>query len=172
MKPKLIKDYMNLVRQNMYKKYSRNTEKDYDLSVMNNILEKDKCHIVALFKEFLLYYDYMEFLKRFYKITETRSRLINISYFYKENLLFFPNYSPLMESRYLHRNIRRKQALKNKIIKDKKKLKKSKKNIKELNKNNKEIDNDNNFFTNKIYNELLDEGESFLNLLFGLEKKK
>ena len=173
MKSKLIKDYMKLVRQNMYKKYSTNTEKDYDLSVMNNILEKDKCHIVALFKEFLLYYDYMEFLKRFYKITETRSRLINISYFYKENLLFFPNYSPLMESNYLHHNIRRKQALKNKIIHDKKKMKKSKKNLKELNKNNnsKEIDNDNNFFTNKIYNELLDEGESFLNLLFGLEKK-
>ena len=130
---------MNLVRKKMYKKYSRNLKKNYDLSVMNNILEKDKCHIVAIFKEFLLYYDYMEFLKRFYKITESRSRLINISYFYKENLLFFPNYSPLIESRYLHHNIRRKQALKNKIINNKKKMQKMKKNQKDDEKEDEKI---------------------------------
>ena len=175
MKQNNINDYLNLVRKKIYKKYSRNLKKNYDLSVMNNILEKDKCHIVAIFKEFLLYYDYMEFLKRFYKITESRSRLINISYFYKENLLFFPNYSPLIESRYLHHNIRRKQALKNKIINNKKKMQKMKKNHKEINKenNNKKKGNDseNNFFTNTIYNEILEEGESFIYLLFGMEKK-
>ena len=158
----------------MYNKYSKNVKKEYNLLIMNNILSKGKCHIVALYKEFLLYYDYIEFLKRFYKITESRSRLINISYYFKETTIIFPNYSPLIESKYLIYNFRKKQILKNKILNNKRKLKKSKKKDKDKYKetyqdNNKE--NDNNFFSNTIYNDILDESESFLNLLFGVEKK-
>ena len=172
----MIHNYLNLMHKKTYNNYSKNIKKDYNLLIMNNILSKGKCHIVALYKEFLLYYDYIEFLKRFYKITESRSRLINISYYFKETTIIFPNYSPLIESKYLIYNFRKKQILKNKILNNKRKLKKSKKKdknkdkYKEINKdNNKE--NDNNFFSNTIYNDILDESESFLNLLFGVEKK-
>ena len=170
MKNNKINCYYNLIQKKIYKKYSKKVKKYYNLSVINNILEKGKCHIVAVYKEFLLYYDYMEFLKRFYKITETRSRLINISYYYKENSIIFPNYSPLIEYNYLYNNIRKKQILKNKIINNKKKLRKSKKRNKDTIKDNNNIENDNNFFSNTIYNDILNESESFTNLLFGIER--
>ena len=176
MKQKRI-NYLNLAHKNIHEKYSKNLNEEYNLAVMKNILEKDKCHIVALFKEFLLYYDDIEFLKRFYKINETRSRLINISYFYKENLIIAPNYSPLEELKYFSHNIRKKQILRNRILNNDEANQKSKilNRVKNKGKakydNMKKKENDNDFFTNKIYNEILDESESFIKILFGMEEK-
>ena len=164
-----IDNYLKLIHKKIYKKYNNNKHLNYNIIVINNLLSNSKCHIVAIFKDFLLYYEYVEFLKRFYKYDEIVPRLIKIYKYYHKSSLLYPNYSPLVESKYIYYNIIKKQMIINKMANYKKRNLKKNKEIKKEEDNKK---NEKDFFSNTIYNDILDESKSFMSLLFGEEGKK
>ena len=164
-----FKNCLKLAQNKIYTKYSRNLYNKFNKLIINTILRNGKCHIVALFKDFLLYYDYAEFLKRYYKNYELRTKLLKILHYFKDTFIFYPNYTPLIESKYIYNNIIKKQMVINKIEKNKKdKLKirykaKYKEDIKE--------NDEKKFFDSTIYNDILNESKSFMSFLFGVEGK-
>lgn len=88
------------------------TGKDYyNVKIVNDIIYNESTHIVSAFKDYLIYDDVSEFLKRYYKVSETKSRLPKIFEFYEKYSKVFPNYVVLTESKYMFKNIERKQRL-------------------------------------------------------------
>lgn len=94
----------------LYKKYSQ-FEYSFSLACINNLIYSEKCLVVARFKDFLILDDNTEFLRRFYNKKEIKGRLIKILNFYDSYCKIFPNYMILAESKYLYKNIRRKQKM-------------------------------------------------------------
>eukprot|EP01022_Parablepharisma_sp_SALTPOND_P002315 TRINITY_DN1094_c0_g2_i5.p1 TRINITY_DN1094_c0_g2~~TRINITY_DN1094_c0_g2_i5.p1 ORF type:complete len:488 (+),score=60.65 TRINITY_DN1094_c0_g2_i5:1800-3263(+) len=98
----------SLIADNLSKKYI--TSKDsYNLKVVNDIIYNETSHIVAVFKEFLIYDDVSEFLRRFYKNGESAVRLQKVNDYYSKYSKVFPNYFLFKESKYMFKNIKRKQ---------------------------------------------------------------
>ena len=165
-------DYLKKAKSKLYKKHCKNISDKYNLFTINNILSNSKCHIVSKFKDYLLYDDISEFLKRFYKGYESGTRLKKISHYFKETSVLYPNYSPLIESKYIYSNIIKKQMVINKQENYKKKNNRNYKLKKQYQeKNEKENKEDQNFFSSTIYNDILNESESFMSLLFGVDNK-
>lgn len=87
------------------------TPSQFDANVITNIIYNEKLHVVSEFKEWLIYDDQNEFLKRFYSNNESKVKLYNLFEFYEANSKIFPNYCILPESRYLFKNIKKKQKM-------------------------------------------------------------
>ena len=68
-------------------------------------------HIVSVFKEYLIFDDFSEYLKRFYTYKEAQDRLPRVFEFYDHYSKVFPNYVSVPESKYMFKNIERKQKL-------------------------------------------------------------
>lgn len=68
-------------------------------------------HIVSIFKEYLIFDDFSEYLKRFYTFKEAQDRLPRVFEFYEHYSKVFPNYVSVPESKYMFKNIERKQKL-------------------------------------------------------------
>ena len=128
----------------LYKKYLILKE-HYDRMIITNILYNEKIHIVSCFKEILIYDDPGEFLKRFYRLNECFYKIKSCCEFYEKNSKIFPNYVPLPESKYIFKNIKKKQKMLD--------------NINEDNNNDKNEDKDdisyNKIFTNSIMDSIL-----------------
>ena len=73
---KIIKK-SSIISQNL-KKYSI-TKQSYDIFIINSIIFDQKIHIVSIFKNYLLWDEASEFLKRFYNGAESLERIPNIS---------------------------------------------------------------------------------------------
>ena len=162
--------YLKFLHDKLHLKYTKDISERYNLYILNNIIYNDKTLITSRFKEFLLYDESSEFLKRFYNSKEIKSKLTKLYDFYDKYSLIQPNYLALDESKYLISNMIKKQIIFNK----KQSVKKSNKLLKD---NNESIDNknsksENQFFTKQIYNEILNESESFINLLFDINTKR
>lgn len=84
---------------------------DFNRKQISDIIFNEKSRVVAHFKDYLLYDDQSEFLKRFYKRTEQKTRLNKIFSYYSEFSKIFPNYIVLSESKYIYKNIQRKQRM-------------------------------------------------------------
>ena len=163
-------DYFKKMRINLYNKhYNNNNKSKLNLIIIKSILSNRKTHLVATFKDYLLYDDCSEFLKRFYRGNESFHRLKKIYKYFKETSVIYPNYSPLAESKYIYSNIIKKQVVINKQENYKLKNYMHRKHYKE--KNDNENKKGNIFFNSLIYKEILNESESFINLLFGVETK-
>lgn len=76
---------------------------------VDDIVFNRDSHLVAAFKEFLLYDDTTEFCKRAYGSGEVRGRVMELCEFYATYSKIFPNYIILEENTHLYRNIRKKQ---------------------------------------------------------------
>ena len=74
--------------------------------------------MVAVFKDYLIFDDLSEFLKRPYEIDESFERLPKICEFYEKYSKVFPNYVNLPENKFMYKNIEKKQ----KIIDDKQRI--------------------------------------------------
>ena len=85
----------------------------YNLYIINNLIFNINSRKVSHFKDFLLYDDPNEFLRRFYNREESDIRLKYYISFYEENNKFFPNYYSLPESKYLYKNLQQKHAILN-----------------------------------------------------------
>ena len=87
----------------------------HDLKMINDILYNAKSHYVGMFKEYLLYEDYNEFLKQYYSDIFLKKKLEKILIFYEKYSKIFPNYTVIRESKYLYKNIKRKQKMINQM---------------------------------------------------------
>ena len=130
-----------LVYRSLIKFY--NDDDYYNIMKIDEIINNEKSHLVAEFKDFLVYGDTAEFILKYYKKKDMTKIYRQILDYYDENLFIYPNYVALHESKYIYNNIQKKQ----KIIDIQEELndnKKEKKNIKTNEKNKvfsvKEID--------------------------------
>lgn len=100
-------ELQQILQDNLNKKYM--TSKDfYNVKIVNDIIYNEPTHVVAIFKDFLIYDDLSEFLKRSYDTTEAISRLPKITEFYEKYSKVFPNYVNLPENKFMYKNIERK----------------------------------------------------------------
>ena len=83
----------------------------YDACVINNIVYNERTLIVAKFKDFLIMDDSSEFLKRYYTMEESLFRLPKFFLYYITYNKIYPNYTSLPESKYIYKNIHRKQKM-------------------------------------------------------------
>ena len=94
----------------LFKKYSSGNF-SFDKISINNLVFNETCLVVARFKDFLIYDDNTEFLRRYYPPKDSDQRLKKILTFYETYSKIFPNYLVLKENKYLYRNIRKKQKM-------------------------------------------------------------
>ena len=108
-----LKYFINLENRARYKLIKRyNKPLSYhDKKIINDILYNEKTHYVEQFKEYLIYEDYNEFLKRFYKTKELKVKLPKILDFYEKYSKIYANYTVIPESKYMYKNIKRKQKM-------------------------------------------------------------
>ena len=92
------------------KKYMTSREY-YDAKIVNDIIYNEPTRLVSIFKDYLIYDDVSEFLKREYTQLEAKVRLPKIFEFYEKYSKVFPNYVILPENSYMFKNIERKQRL-------------------------------------------------------------
>ena len=97
-------------RHKLIKRYNKPLSY-HDVKIINDILYNEKTHYVEQFKEYLIYEDYNEFLKRFYKSFEISIKLPKILFFYDKYSKIYANYTVIPESRYMYKNIKRKQKM-------------------------------------------------------------
>lgn len=127
-------------------------------NVISNIIYNEKLHIVSEFKEWLIYDDQNEFLKRFYNNKESVGKLTNLFEFYEANSKIFPNYCILPESKYLFKNIKKKQKMLDNIEGNGKEQNNSSNT--EKNKKSCHSNNTVNIFTSNIMHSLLTNSKS------------
>ena len=171
--------------QLLYKNYKKYFHKKYEIQIIENVMCNDPCHFVAVFKDYLIADDHSEYLRRIYKKHESTQRLVKLFAYYQETSVIFPNYTPLIESKYLYNNVIRKQRVideqqnleeykKYLINKEKKKNKKSSplkaiENFFEENTDEEEISR---VFNSKAYYDILNTSESVKRIVFGIEENK
>ena len=99
---------LSVVRRNLKAKYLTGMDY-YHLKQVNDIVYNELTHLVSVFKDYLIYDDVSEFLKRTYTYEEVLTRLPKIYAFYEKYSKVFPNYIGIPEKRYMFKNIERKQ---------------------------------------------------------------
>ena len=86
---KLIHDPTRLFKL-LYSKYG-DIDEDYSLLIMNQLVYDKLSHLNIIFKERRIVDEDEEFLRRLYKINDSRGRLPKLSEYYKNYLKFFCN---------------------------------------------------------------------------------
>jgi hypothetical protein len=111
--PNSVKYFNNLEKRARYKLIKRYDKplSYHDVKIINDILYNEKTHYVEAFKEYLIYEDYNEFLKRFYKTSDLNIKLPKILIFYEKYSKIYANYTVIPESKYMYKNIKRKQKM-------------------------------------------------------------
>ena len=102
------------LEQYTFKKFNdfySNEEDFYNVKIINEIICNDSTHIVAVFKDFLISGDTSEFLQKLYSLSESKECLPKIYEYYDSCSVIFPNYVILPESKYIYKNIQRKQRV-------------------------------------------------------------
>ena len=116
----------------IFKKFNKKYNimpKRYNSTIVDNIIFNEKSHIVSVFKDLLIKYDFNDFLKRFYTRKESSIRLPKYFEYYNLYSKIFPNYTSIPEGKYFYINIQKKQRmidLQEDMEKEKSKEKKSK----------------------------------------------
>jgi len=164
-KKKPHKSIEYLVHQKFIKKYIH-MSLNYNKYITNNIIFNEKTHLVSIFKEYLIIDDEAEFLKRYYKKDEILTRLPKFFEFYFLYSKLFPNYTSILENKFLYNNIHQKQ----KMIEYQEKMEKEKNNKKmeiEI------IGDDINVFSTDILNSLLNStNKEGMEIIFDVKKDK
>ena len=144
----------------------------YNAKVIGDIINNESTHLVAEFKDYLIYGDDSEFLQKNYNIKDCKKYLPRIFNYYESCSIIFPNYFVLHESKYIYKNIQKKQRIIDLQQEREEKLKAIKSgsnNGKEINEEKKE---ENNLFnTNAIYSILGQTNTSNINKLFGINNE-
>jgi len=147
---------LEIVKKNISQKLKNNLKK-YDSSMrkvfiktINDIIYDERKHIVSVFKDYLFWDENSDFLKRFYKINESRDRMPRISAYYQTYTLIKPIYFKLECYRFLSKNFKRHrkrlELLEEKLSNNKKKQQNKLHKSNEDDENSKGINNN---FNNK-----------------------
>lgn len=94
----------NVLRENLEKKYLTSREY-YNSKIVTDIIYNENTHIVSVFKDYLIFDDVSEFLKRSYTTSESNQRLPKVFEFYEKYSKVFPNYIAIPESKFMFKNI-------------------------------------------------------------------
>lgn len=108
--PVPMKSLKKTAREGMVVKYLTDVH-TFSKKIITDIIYNEKSHIVAKFKDFLIYDDLSEFLKRYYRYEESYLRLPKIIDYYENYSKIFPNYIMLSEAKYIYKNIQKKQKM-------------------------------------------------------------
>ncbi len=87
------------------------TSEDYfNSKLISDIMYNEPRHIVSTFKDYLIFDDFSEYLKRSYNMTECIERLPRIFQFYISYTKLFPTFVAMgeVECKYMFKNIERK----------------------------------------------------------------
>ena len=149
-----------------YENYLDYSHIDYNILIIENLMCNGRCHLVAVFKNYLIEDDKSEYLRRFYKKKELGPRLKKLFKYHQETSVIFPNYVPLSESKYLYNNVIKKQR----VIDEQQSLDK----LRKENKNRKLslIKKEDRMFNSTICGEILASNQSVLRIVFGLDYNK
>ena len=149
-----------------YENYFDYSHIDYNILIIENLMCNGRCHLVAVFKNYLIEDDKSEYLRRFYKKKELGPRLKKLFKYHQETSVIFPNYVPLPESKYLYNNVIKKQR----VIDEQQSLDK----LRKENKNRKLslIKKEDRMFNSTICGEILTSNQSVLRIVFGLDYNK
>ena len=150
--------YVNFV--NLYS----NDKNFYNIKVIDDIITNESTHLVAEFKDYLIDGDDSEFLQHYYPVSKSYKYLPKIFEYYQSCSVIFPNYVILPESKYIYKNIQKKQIVIDVQQEQEEKANKIKKGIIK-------IENDDNLFTSKIIYSILDQTDtSNIRDFFGIKK--
>lgn len=103
-----FKTWREVISYNLELKYLTSREY-YNTKIINDVIYNENTHIVSVFKDYLIYDDVSEFLKRHYDQHESKKRLPKVIEFYETYSKVFPNYVNLPENKFMFKNIERKQ---------------------------------------------------------------
>ena len=143
----------------------KTSERIFSRNIIDNIIFNERSHFVTNYKEFLIFEDVYEFLKRYYTNEESKIRLKKFINYYCKYSFLFPNYSPLSEALIIYKNINLKQ----KVIDDMHNSNKGKYIKDDNNKNENEI-LDNKIFNSKVYDSIINNSENCLSI-FSYDKE-
>ena len=135
----------------------RTTNFTYNTNTINDIIYNEKTHIVAVFKDYLILDDISEFLKRYYTSIESSIRLPRFLDYYTKYSRIFPNYTTFNESKYIYKNIHKKQKM----------IDQQHNNVKHNTVT--QNDSDDKVFSTEVCNSLVNDS-SYMNYLFGLKR--
>ena len=99
-----------LILKKLAHKYNRGPEFYYK-KVISDIIDNEPSHLVASFKEYLIFGDYSEFLQGYFNLSEIFKFLPLIFDYYHSSTVIFPNYVTLEEKKYIYKNIKKKQQI-------------------------------------------------------------
>ena len=129
----------------------------YQKLLIKNIIYDDKRRLVSVFKEQLIINDISEYMKKFYKRKESRIKLRKYFELYDKYSRIFPNYTPLIESKYIYTNIHRKQ----KVI-----------DLQQNSNKNNKIKNNKIIFNSDVYQSIEKISENFNKDIFGIDNNE
>ena len=138
----------------------------YNKMVIKNIIYDERNKLVSIFKENLIMNEPSEFLKRYYKFKDSKRKLAKYYEFYNKYSKLFPNYIPLYESKYIYKNIHKKQ----KIIDMQQNEELEKENSGHKKRNNKSKNNK--IFSSEIYESIVKNSENLNSAIFGIHKNE
>ena len=139
----------------LYKKYSSGNF-TYSSICINNIIFNEPSLIVAKFKDYLIFDDNTEFLRRYYNFKDIYHKLYRILDLYENYSKIFPNYLVIKEKKYMYKNIRKKQKMIDAFNQIKIEEEENRRKIKENQEENEinDINNDNQLFTDLVKDEI------------------
>ena len=143
----------------------------YNAKVIGDIINNESTHLVAEFKDYLIYGDDSEFLQKNYNIKECKKYLPRIFSYYDSCSIIFPNYVVLHESKYIYNNIQKKQRVIDLQQEQEEKLKKKKSGSNEKQNGKEKKEEYNLFNTNEIYSILGQTNTSNINKIFGMNNR-
>lgn len=108
---KVEQDFWRVLTQRVLNAKYLTSQEYYNSKIAADIMYNEQRHIVSVFKEYLIFDDFSEYLKRFYALKEAHDRLPRVFEFYEHYSKVFPNYVSIPESKYMFKNIERKQKL-------------------------------------------------------------
>ena len=145
--------------------FYKNSKNDYNIRMIEDILNNESTHLVAEFKDYLIMGDITEFLQKSYNIEECKKYLPKIYDYYNSCSVIFPNYVKLHESKYIYKNIRKKQKVIDNQQEQEEKQEKIKKGEIKYNENE-------DFLTTRTFYSILDQSNtSNIKLFFGINDK-
>lgn len=136
----------------------------YNKMIVKNIIYDERNKLVSVFKENLIMNEPSEFLKKYYKCKDSKRKLIKYYEFYNKYSKLFPNYIPLYESKYIYKNIHKKQ----KIIDMQQNEESNSESNEHKRKNNKSKSNK--IFSSEIYESIVKNSENLNSAIFGIHK--
>lgn len=144
--------------------FYKNSKNDYNIRMIDDILNNESTHLVAEFKDYLIMGDITEFLQKSYNMKEVKKYLPKIYDYYNSCSVIFPNYVVLHESKYIYKSIRKKQ----KVIDNQQEQEDKKEKIK---KGDIKLEDNEEFFGSKTFYSILDQtNTSNVKLFFGLDE--